>query len=90
MGKSMLLFVNAVVTYYKMHSSKILFSLFHEAWSLKMFALLNYHASNQCWDPDPVGSGPFWSDPDPGLYKLPYINFFGACKSHKCFRNLSF
>jgi hypothetical protein len=39
-------------------------------------------------DPDPVGFGPFWSDPapDPGLNKSPYIKFFGVCKSHKYFR----
>jgi hypothetical protein len=43
-------------------------------------------------DPDRVGSGHFCSetDPDPGLLKRPYINFFGVCKSHKYFRNLSF
>jgi hypothetical protein len=36
-------------------------------------------------DPDPVVSGPFWSDPDPdpGLNKGSYINFFGVCKSRK-------
>jgi hypothetical protein len=43
----------------------------------------------------PEGSGPFWSEgpdtnPDPGLNKLPYINLFGVCESHKYFRNLCF
>jgi hypothetical protein len=33
--------------------------------------------------PDPVGSGPFWSDPDPGLNKWLCINFFVVWKSHK-------
>jgi hypothetical protein len=27
-------------------------------------------------------------DPDPGLHKLPYLNFCGVCKSHKDFSNL--
>jgi hypothetical protein len=34
-------------------------------------------------DPDPVGSGPFWSDPDTDLNKWLCINFFGVCKRHK-------
>jgi hypothetical protein len=49
-------------------------------------------------DPDPVGSGPFWSDPDPdpdvwdririlirilALIYDPKSTFFGVCKSHK-------
>jgi hypothetical protein len=29
---------------------------------------------------DPVGSRPFWPDPDPSLNKWLYINFFGVCK----------
>jgi hypothetical protein len=29
-------------------------------------------------DLDPVGSGPFWSDPDPGLNTRPNINSFGV------------
>jgi hypothetical protein len=43
-------------------------------------------------DPDPVGSGPFWSDqepdPDPGPNKWPYLNFFSMFKSQRYFRNL--
>jgi hypothetical protein len=39
-------------------------------------------------DPDPVRSGPLWSDPDPGLHKCPYINYFGLCKSHEYFMNI--
>jgi hypothetical protein len=55
---------------------------------------MNVNPQNQC-----CGSGPFWSDPDPGadvwdldpgLNKWPYINFFGVCKSHKYFRNSCF
>jgi hypothetical protein len=45
--------------------------------------------------PDPVGSGPFWSDPDVrdrfririlALINDPISTFFGVCKSHKFFK----
>jgi hypothetical protein len=48
-------------------------------------------------DPDPVISGPFWSDPDPddwdqirilALINDPILTFLYMCKSHKYFRNL--
>jgi hypothetical protein len=34
------------------------------------------------------GSGRLGPDPNPGLKKLPYLNFFGMCKIYKYFRNL--
>jgi hypothetical protein len=35
-----------------------------------------------------VGSGRLGPDPDPGLNKWLYINFFGVCNSHNYLRNL--
>jgi hypothetical protein len=34
-------------------------------------------------DKDPVESGPFWSDPDPGLNKFKYLILLGVNKSLK-------
>jgi hypothetical protein len=37
--------------------------------------------NNMCdYDPDPVGSGPFWSDPDPRLLKLTHFYPFFVLK----------
>jgi hypothetical protein len=55
--------------------------------SLKININLISPITSSVADPDPVGSerlGPD-TDPDPGLNKLPYINFFGECKSDKYF-----
>jgi hypothetical protein len=39
-------------------------------------------------DPDPDLFGRIRTlGPDPGLNKLPYLNFFGVCKSHNTLRN---
>jgi hypothetical protein len=46
-----------------------------------------YCQNSSVVDPDPVWSGPFWSDPDPGLNKWLDISFFGVFKSHQYLRN---
>jgi hypothetical protein len=42
---------------------------------------MNDMVSNSVADPDPVGFGPFWSDPDPDVWDLInyYISTFLVC-----------